>query len=57
VVPQLAQLQRPLRDRQVQVEVRRMAPLSLELRRLGPEPLAPTLIRALAVLSDKAQAA
>jgi transcription-repair coupling factor (superfamily II helicase) len=57
VVPQLAQLQRPLRDRQVQVEVRRMAPLSLELRRLGPEPLAPTLIRALSVLSDKAQAA
>jgi transcription-repair coupling factor (superfamily II helicase) len=57
VVPRLAVLERPLRDRQIQVEVRRMAPLSLELRRLGPEPLAPTLIRALSALGEKAQAA
>jgi transcription-repair coupling factor (superfamily II helicase) len=57
VIPRLAVLERPLRDRQVQVEVRRMAPLSLELRRLGPEPLAPTLIRALSALGEQAQAA
>jgi transcription-repair coupling factor (superfamily II helicase) len=57
VVPKLAALERPFRDRQVQVEVRRMAPLSLELTRLGPEPLAPTLIRALAALGQKARAA
>jgi transcription-repair coupling factor (superfamily II helicase) len=57
VVPRLAVLERPLRDRQVVVQVRRMAPLSLELQRVGPEPLAPTLIRALSVLGDKVQAA
>jgi transcription-repair coupling factor (superfamily II helicase) len=57
VVPRLAVLERPLRDRQVQLEVRRMAPLSVELRRLGPEPLAPTLIRALSALGEQAQAA
>jgi transcription-repair coupling factor (superfamily II helicase) len=57
VVPRLAVLERPLRDRQVQVQVRRMAPLSLELQRVGPEPLAPTLIRALSVLGENVQAA
>jgi transcription-repair coupling factor (superfamily II helicase) len=58
VVPRLSVLERPLRDRQVQVQVRRMAPLSLELQRIGPEPLAPTLIRALSALGDdKVQAA
>jgi transcription-repair coupling factor (superfamily II helicase) len=57
VVPRLAMLERPLRDRQVQVQVRRMAPLSLELQRIGPEPLAPTLIRALSALGENVQAA
>ena len=57
VVPRLALLEPPLRDRQVHLEVRRMTPLSLELIRVGPEPLAPTLIRALAVLEEKARAA
>jgi len=57
VVPRLAGLERPFRDRQIQVEVRRMAPLSLELKSFGLEPLAPTLIRALTALGDKAEAA
>jgi transcription-repair coupling factor (superfamily II helicase) len=57
VIPKLAALERPFRDRQVQVDVRRMAPLSLQLTRLGPEPLAPTLIRALSALGQAAQAA
>ena len=57
VEPRLAVLERPLRDRQVEVEVRRMTPLSLELKPLGPEPLAPTLIRALSALGGKARAA
>ena len=45
--PKMAALERPLRDRQVAVGVRRMAPLSLSLTRVGPEALARTLIRAL----------
>ncbi|MSR35777.1 MAG: transcription-repair coupling factor [Gemmatimonadetes bacterium] len=52
VVPRLAILERPLRDRQVEVEVRRMAPLSLELRQVGPVPLTGTLVKALAALLD-----
>jgi len=45
--PRMATLEGPLRDRQVAVGVRRMAPLSLSLTRVGPEALARTLIRAL----------
>ncbi len=52
VVPRLQLLERPLRDRQVEVTVRRMTPLSLELRSLGPEPLTGTLVRALEVLLE-----
>ncbi|HSR41838.1 MAG TPA: TRCF domain-containing protein, partial [Longimicrobiales bacterium] len=53
VVPRLQALEGPLRDRQVDVEVRRVSPLSLSLRQLGPEPLTGTLIRALALLAEK----
>ena len=58
VVPRLSALERPLTDRQVEVEVRRMTPLSLALHRIGTEPLTPTIIRALDILLDRrAQAA
>lgn len=50
--PRLAALEVPFRDRQVQVEVKRMAPLSLELRHMGTEPLLDTLIRALRALAE-----
>jgi len=46
-VTRLAALEPPFRDRQVEVRVRRMAPLSLSLRQAGPEPLTRTLARAL----------
>jgi hypothetical protein len=54
----MAALEGPFRDRQVQVEVRRMIPLSLTLRQAGTEPLTRTLIRALdALVVDRARAA
>ena len=46
-VTRLAALEPPFRDRQVEVRVRRMAPLSLSLRQAGTEPLTRTLARAL----------
>lgn len=52
VVPRLQALQRPLSDRQVTVEVRRMSPLSLALTQQGVEPLTTTLIQALSVLVE-----
>ena len=56
--PRLATLETPLRDRQVEVKVRRMVPLSLSLRQAGPEPLTRTLARALnAIPVEPAQAA
>jgi transcription-repair coupling factor (superfamily II helicase) len=51
VVPALAQLDGPLRDRQVEVTVKRMDPLSLVLSQAGATPLADTLKEAFAVLS------
>jgi transcription-repair coupling factor (superfamily II helicase) len=58
VVPRLTVLDEPLRDSDVDVEVRRMNPLSLALRQMGSRPLATTLIEALsALLSAKARAA
>ncbi len=58
VVPRLAALEGPLRDHQVDVEVRRMAPLSLALHQTGPDTLASTLILALtALLEARDQAA
>ncbi len=52
VVPHLQVLQEPLRDRQVDVEVRRVSPLSLALTQVGTQPLIATLIEALTVLLD-----
>ncbi len=52
VVPRLQALQGPLADRQVTVEVRRLAPLSLTLSQQGTEPLTTTLIQALSVLVE-----
>ena len=57
VVPRLTTLESPLRDRQVEVEVRRMTPLSLELRQVGPLPLTGTLVKALALLLESRAAA
>ncbi|MEX0980174.1 MAG: transcription-repair coupling factor, partial [Gemmatimonadota bacterium] len=58
VVPRMTDFDRPFRDRQVEVEIGRMAPLSLRLRQVGPEPLTSTLIRALSILiEDRAKAA
>jgi transcription-repair coupling factor (superfamily II helicase) len=57
VVPRLTTLEAPLRDRQVEVEVRRMTPLSLELRQIGPLPLTGTLVKALALLLESRVAA
>jgi transcription-repair coupling factor (superfamily II helicase) len=50
VVPPLAHLSQPFQDRMVDVEVKRMDPLSLLLRQEGPEPLAKTLREAFLVL-------
>ncbi|MBT8396159.1 MAG: transcription-repair coupling factor, partial [Gemmatimonadetes bacterium] len=54
VVPPLTQLDAPFQDRQVNVEVKRLDPLSLVLRREGGQPLVGTLKEAFLVLS-KAQ--
>jgi transcription-repair coupling factor (superfamily II helicase) len=50
VSPRLQALQGPLRDRQLEMEVRRVAPLSLAITQMGPEPLTATLIEVLTVL-------
>jgi transcription-repair coupling factor (superfamily II helicase) len=56
--PRLTVLESPFRDRQVEVGVRRMMPLSLSLTRMGAEPLTRTLIRALDLLvKERARAA
>ncbi len=52
VVPALTHLDKPFQDRQVEVEVKRMDPLSLVLRQVGVVPLAGTLKEAFAVLSQ-----
>ena len=49
--PQLGLLTNALADRQLDVEVRRLEPLSLVLRRAGTEPLLPTLVEALGILA------
>jgi len=51
VVPTLSRLDQPFQDRQVQVEVRRLEPLSLLLRQMGARPLADTLKEAFLALS------
>jgi transcription-repair coupling factor (superfamily II helicase) len=50
VVPPLTHLAQPFQDRMVEVEVKRMDPLSLFLKQEGPEPLAETLGEAFLVL-------
>ena len=52
VVPRMTALQSAMRDRQLQVEVKRAIPLSLILRAHGAEPIAETLVAALRLLSD-----
>ena len=49
--PQLRLLKNALGDRQLDVEVRRLQPLSLVLSRAGTEPLLPTLVDALRLLA------
>jgi transcription-repair coupling factor (superfamily II helicase) len=51
VVPVLTRLQGPFEDRQVEVEVKRLDPLSLLLRQMGPVPLASTLREAFSALA------
>jgi transcription-repair coupling factor (superfamily II helicase) len=51
VVPPLAELGKPFQDRQVEVVVKRVDPLSLLLRQVGPVPLASTLAEAFVVLN------
>ena len=51
VVPALTHLDKPFQDRQVEVEVKRLDPLSLVLRQDGAHPLASVLEEAFAVLS------
>ncbi len=51
VIPRLNELQGPLTAGRMDVEVRRMTPLSLALKQVGTEPFVSLLIRALEVLS------
>jgi len=50
VVPRMSALDRALRERQVEMEVRRMEPLSILLHQVGVEPLPKTLVVALDAL-------
>jgi transcription-repair coupling factor (superfamily II helicase) len=52
VVPRLSALERPLKESSVDVEVRRMTPLSLVLHQAGPDSLVSTLILALTTLIE-----
>jgi transcription-repair coupling factor (superfamily II helicase) len=52
VIPALAELDKPFQDRQVEVEVKRMDPLSLTLKQAGAQPLAETLMEAFSVLNQ-----
>ncbi|WP_419856917.1 transcription-repair coupling factor [Candidatus Palauibacter irciniicola] len=54
--PQLRLLTNALADRQLHVEVRRLEPLSLVLRRAGTEPLLPMLAEALGILAAPGRA-
>lgn len=57
VVPRLSVLERPLKQLSVEVEVRRMTPLSLVLHQAGPNSLVSTLILALESLIEAREAA
>lgn len=54
--PRLRLLTNALADRQLHVEVRRLEPLSLVLRRAGTEPLLPMLVDALGILAAPGRA-
>lgn len=54
--PRLRLLTNALADRQLHVEVRRLEPLSLVLRRAGTEPLLPMLAEALGILAAPGRA-
>lgn len=54
--PRLRLLTNALADRQLHVEVRRLEPLSLVLRRAGTEPLLPMLVEALGILAAPGRA-
>jgi transcription-repair coupling factor (superfamily II helicase) len=56
VSPRLTALQGAFRDRQLEVEVRRAAPLSIVLRRYGAEALTETLAGAFELLAAAARA-
>jgi transcription-repair coupling factor (superfamily II helicase) len=57
VVPKLAVLEGPLRQRQAHAEVLRMSPLSVQLHKVGPEPILETLLVALEALRSARSAA
>ncbi len=52
VIPSLSHLDAPFQDRQVDVEVKRLDPLSMVLKQEGAEPLVGTLKEAFIVLSE-----
>ena len=52
LIHKMVQVKNALGDRQLDVEVRRLQPLSLVLRRAGTEPLLPTLVEALGLLAS-----
>jgi len=51
-VPRLSVLERPLQEHSVDVEVRRMTPLSLVLHQAGPDSLVSIVILALTTLIE-----
>ncbi len=56
--PRMTALEAPFRDRQIEVTIKRMAPLALALKQVGTEPLTRTLIRALdRLVGEEARAA
>jgi transcription-repair coupling factor (superfamily II helicase) len=52
VVPKMAVLEGPLRQRQVYMEVRRVHPLSLQLEQAGADPILETVMVALSALAS-----
>ena len=57
IVPRMAALEGPLRQRQAELEVRRITPLSLLLYQVGADPILETVTLALAALSSAHSAA
>jgi hypothetical protein len=57
VVPKLTLLERPLRQRQAHAEILRMSPLSVQLERVGSDPIMETLTTALETLRSGREAA